>query len=106
MRAITKKRMKSKTLFCDALTVYEKLIQKDLVAQNACVVTRSFELARQLKGECVYIDANLSVGQRQHFKMGIVDVERQLIKKLDASRFSEAIKIIFLQLLMSSKMIS
>jgi hypothetical protein len=90
--------LKTKILFCDALPVYEKLPYHKRTLPDVMVVTRSFVMAQKIKNYCVYIDENVSAGQRKHFKSGIPNVERRLIKQFNTSGVSEPEKNIFLQL--------
>ena len=71
--------LKTKILFCDALPVYEKLHHEGFISGGLSVVTRSFAVARHINKNCIYIDANLSTDQRQHFKSSIPEIERKLI---------------------------
>jgi len=87
----------TKILFCDALTVYEKLLHDDLIAPDILVATRSFVMAQNMKKHCVYIDGQVSVDERKRFKFGIPDVEQRLIKQFDVFGISEPAKNIFLQ---------
>ena len=90
--------LKTKILFCDARPVYEKLHQQGLILGDLSIVTRSFALAQHIKKNCIYIDANLSTDQRQHFKSSIPDIERRLIEQLNSSELQISVKNIFLQL--------
>ena len=90
--------LKAKILFCDALPVYEKLHQQGFISRGLSVITRSFALAQHINESCVYIDANLSTYQRQHFKSSIPDIERRLIEQLNSSEVQTSVKNIFLQL--------
>ena len=90
--------MKAQILFCDALSVYQKLIRDGLVQRDVPLVTRSFVMAGMCQKGCIYIDGNISAAQRQHFKLDIANIEHRLLAKLDFSGFSEPIKNIFLQL--------
>ena len=84
----------TKILFCDALPVYEKLLHDDLIAPDVMVLTRSFVMAKNMK-KTAYIDGNINVDQRKHFKFGILDVEQRLIKQFDILGVSEPEKNIF-----------
>lgn len=85
-------------LFCDSELVLEKLINSNLVDNKSLVLTRSFKIANNPAVNSVYIDENLNSKTRLEFKRSIKLAETELRNKLCECPYSEAEKIIILQL--------
>lgn len=87
-----------KRLFCDSEQVFNRLVEAGIITPDISVFTRSFVVANNVTINSIYIDENLSMRERQDFKLGISIVERKLFERLERPAISEAHRLIFLQL--------